>query len=542
MEKAILNKFKINIFEYLPLRKRYVLNRDGGLRLRYSVLPFLALASFSLSLIDFSNPEVTDYYSSEFSSLNVESIEDDIAMYASSLNDVEPAGGAVPQENIISAVATLDDKVDILSKLKTEKPELKSDELIANALDRHRDVEGNIRRMNADVILASAKTGMVIKKDLKKNLKIGKGDTVAGVLLRSGIESGDAYRAVKAMGKYLNPTKVKPGQMLSVNYKKENGDIDFIDMTVFIDKVSSIIITKDKYGDFSSKLEEKKLEQKFYAKKTVVKNSLYGSAEKAGIPSSIVANAIRAYSWDVDFQRDLRSGDVLEVLYDQMVTEDGEVAKKGNIIFAKLKILGTELPIYRFKDKNGKFDYYDERGQSIKKALMKTPVDGGRISSNYGMRRHPVLGYNKLHKGTDFAAPTGTKIFAAGDGVIERASRNGGYGNYIKIRHNSQLKTAYAHLHKYAKGIRSGVRVKQGQLIGYVGTTGRSTGPHLHFEVLVNNKQVDARRVDLPMGEILKGKELARFLNHKNDLDLRYAELSGTLEYVEAPETPPYTR
>jgi murein DD-endopeptidase MepM/ murein hydrolase activator NlpD len=255
--------------------------------------------------------------------------------------------------------------------------------------------------------------------------------------------------------------------------------------------------------------------------------SLYGSAAKADIPNAVTAEVIRILSWDIDFQRDIRRGDVLDVMYDQMETADGKGVRFGNVIFAHLNINGRDVPIYRFEMKDGTVDYFTPDGQSVRKALLSTPVDGARISSGFGQRKHPVLGYTKMHKGIDFAVGVGTPIYAAGDGTIEMMQRWSSFGNYVRIRHNSSIKTAYAHMSKFAKGLGAGSRVKQGQVIGYVGATGRVTGPHLHYEVLMNGTQVNPRSVKLPQGEILKGSELASFKQQVQQVQRQFAELSG---------------
>jgi len=273
------------------------------------------------------------------------------------------------------------------------------------------------------------------------------------------------------------------------------------------------------------KKKERPVEVKTYAAKTKIDNSLFADLGKAGVPDGIINDMIQAYSWNVDFQRDIWGGESVELLYETKETEDGSYVRSNRLMFAKLTLRDKEIPIYLFKKKDGHETYFEPDGQSIRRALMRTPVDGARLSSKYGKRRHPVLGYAKMHKGVDFAAPTGTPIYAAGDGVIERANRFGSFGNYVKIRHNDSYKTAYAHLHGFAKGISSGKRVKQGDVIGYIGTTGRSTGPHLHYEVHKHNKQVNPHSVDLPLGEKLRGTDLANFKNQIGKYDEKYASL-----------------
>jgi len=224
-----------------------------------------------------------------------------------------------------------------------------------------------------------------------------------------------------------------------------------------------------------------------------------------------LAEIIRLYSFDIDFQRDIQKGNKLEIMYKILYNEQRNDKSYGDIEYVNLTFNKNNLEYFIFKTSEGFIDYFNREGKNVRKALMKTPLDGARISSNFGNRKHPILGYNKLHRGVDFAAPTGTPVYAAGNGVIEYANRNGGYGKYIRIRHNSSYKTAYAHLNSFKKGISKGTRVNQGQIIGYVGSTGRSTGPHLHYEVIYQGKAINPMKMKLPSGKILKGKELIKF-------------------------------
>ena len=355
----------------------------------------------------------------------------------------------------------------------------------------------------------------IIKKAEKipfRSLSVGEGQTIAGVLQDAGVSGSDAFYAVKELGKHFDVRRVRSGQKIGVHFKElEDGSMDFDGLTMKISPVKQVKVTKAEADSFVASLEEEELERKVYGRIAKIETSLYGSAARADIPAPIIAEMIRIYSWNVDFQRDVRRGDEVEVLYEAFETEDGDYSKYGKILYANLSSGDREKPIYRYEMADGRVDYFGPDGQSTRKTLMRTPVDGARISSGFGMRRHPILGYNKMHKGVDFAAPTGTPIYAAGDGVVEYVGRRGAYGNYVRIRHNSKLKTAYAHMSKYRKGLRKGQAVKQGEVIAYVGSTGRSTGPHLHYEVLLNGTQVNPRSMKLPIGEVLKGKELAKF-------------------------------
>jgi murein DD-endopeptidase MepM/ murein hydrolase activator NlpD len=249
--------------------------------------------------------------------------------------------------------------------------------------------------------------------------------------------------------------------------------------------------------------------------------SLYAAAESARVPARVIVDLIRLYSFDVDFQRDIHAGDRFEVYY-EVLRSDGRQVQTGEILYARLTVGGRELPLYRFRHRDGDVEYYNDKGESARKALMKTPIDGARLSSGFGLRRHPILGYTKMHRGIDFAAPTGTPIMAAGDGQVELAGWNGAYGRYVRVRHNSEFRTAYAHMTRIAKSVRAGRRVKQGDIIGYVGTTGRSTGPHLHYEVLRGSKQVNPMGLKLPTGRTLSGAERTAFQKFKTTVETDY--------------------
>lgn len=368
-------------------------------------------------------------------------------------------------------------------------------------------------------------------------VEIGRGDTLAGVLQNAGLSNAESFKIVEAMSAHYDPRQLKPGQKVRINYTQgDDQSSGFASLGIKIDPVRMVKVLPSDDNTFDAEIEEKELKRRLYAGSARIETSLYGSAARSGLPAGIIAEVIRAYSWTVDFQRDLRRGDTIEVLYEAYETEEGELAHYGDVLHASLSVDGQPFPVYRFEKEDGFVDYYEPHGHSVKKTLMKTPVNGARLSSGYGMRMHPILGYNKMHKGLDFAAPTGTPIYAAGDGIVEYIGRRGGYGNYIRLRHNVSLKTAYAHLHKYAKGLKVGDRVEQGDVIGYVGSTGRSTGPHLHYEVLVSNKQVNPRSVDLPVGEQLAGRDLKKFKDLVEDYNQQYVALTEGLKYAEARE------
>ena len=257
----------------------------------------------------------------------------------------------------------------------------------------------------------------------------------------------------------------------------------------------------------------------------MIRSSLYEAAQQAGIPIGLLGEIVRAYSYDVDFQRDIQPGDTFEILFDRTVTEKGEVVRDGAVIYAALTLSGKTMKIYRYGDTGNAEDYFNEKGECVRKALLKTPIDGARITSGFGMRKHPILGYSRMHRGVDFAASTGTPVFAAGDGAVDTAGPFGTYGNYIRLRHNPTYSTAYAHLSRIAKGMRKGKSVRQGEVIGYVGTTGASTGPHLHFEVIKDGEQINPVSVKFASGRALAGKDWKRFTAARDKIAAQFNSL-----------------
>lgn len=366
----------------------------------------------------------------------------------------------------------------------------------------------------------------------EKKVVVGKGDTLMNLLVKkAAIPRNEAYQVVQALQKIYDPRDIIPGREITVFFHKDPAlaDPKFSGVSIEKDVINVVTIDRNNDGRYTATKAEKSVRRKLKAFKGTIDNSLYIDAKEVGMPDAVILDLIKMYSWNVDFQREIHAGDKFEVMYEEYKTEDGKtVPGKGNILYADLSLGGNNMPFTRFEDARGNADYYDNKGRSAKKPLMKTPVDGARLSSGYGMRKHPVLGYSKMHKGVDFAAPRGTPIYAAGDGVIEKIGPFSTYGNYIRLRHRTGLETVYAHMQRFKPGLRSGTRVKQGQIIGYIGTTGRSTGPHLHYEVLVNNTQVNPGSVKMPTGRALKGKELQSFQRVVAQKQAQFNSLSNT--------------
>ena len=287
---------------------------------------------------------------------------------------------------------------------------------------------------------------------------------------------------------------------------------------------TTIEITKDAQGKIVSKKIITKLYEKRILSENVIKNNLYSSAIEAKINPDAIIEFARIFGFEIDFQRDIRENDYFKIIYDKYFDENGEFVKSGSIHYAHMSVNGREITLYKFGDDKN-YSYFDINGKSVEKALMKTPINGARLSSSFGMRKHPILGFNKKHTGTDFAAPSETPIMASGSGTIVLAKWCGGGGNCIKIKHNSTYETIYAHMKSFARGMKKGKKVRQGEIIGYVGSTGISTGPHLHYEVTVNGKKVNSQKLKLPSGKVLKDNERKLFEVHRITTDVLIAEM-----------------
>tara|TARA_B100000674_G_scaffold130647_1_gene100696 strand:+ start:21 stop:1367 length:1347 start_codon:yes stop_codon:yes gene_type:complete len=358
-------------------------------------------------------------------------------------------------------------------------------------------------------------------EDIKYSIK--KNDSVEKILNQFNIKD-EEVKEISLKLKEKKLTNIYSGRELKLIYKKLGNQTNSVVSLLFpINNTSSVEVRKSK-NKFIVKENILKLYKKEVVVKSIIKNNLYNSAIQSGIEPNIIVEFARIFGFEVDFQRDIRKGDWFELLYEKFEDDNERVRDTGKIIYASMFVNGEEINLYNFKDKNND-DFFNIKGQSITKSLMKTPINGARLSSSFGMRKHPILGYNKMHRGTDFAAPSGTPIMASGSGTITRARWCGGGGNCVKIRHNSTYETIYAHMKSFAKGIKEGRKVKQGQIIGYVGSTGMSTGPHLHYEVVVNGKKVNSQRLKLPSGKKLKGEARKDFELKRIKIDLKLSEL-----------------
>ena len=358
------------------------------------------------------------------------------------------------------------------------------------------------------------------------------------------VKSGDTYESItnslkitkKEKNLFLKTTKLekkikilRPNQKIS--FKIDNKDYPkILEFKIELDNKNEILFIRNKENkSYTSKIIEKNLDKIITYKESIIVNSLYNSAINQKIKPNIIINFARLYGFQIDFQRDIWKNDSFQIIYEEFIDSNGNNVDTGDIIYANLNLQGKDYQLYKFEYTENKIDYFDEEGKSVRKTLMKTPINGARLSSPFGKRKHPILGFTKMHTGTDFAAPKGTPIMASGDGIVQRARWCGGGGNCVKIKHNSVYQTVYAHMSKFARGIKKGSRVKQGQIIGYVGSTGLSTGPHLHYEVIENGKKINSQKLKLPSGKILKGKERKLFEVSKIKTDVLKSELINKL-------------
>jgi murein DD-endopeptidase MepM/ murein hydrolase activator NlpD len=388
-----------------------------------------------------------------------------------------------------------------------------------------------------------------------RTLTLDRGDTLAGALTDAGVSQTDANAVILALAKVYDPKAVKPGESFDISFTSVpdqpvaqiiytpppgsadavsdeddsgSGALEQVPETP-VGKLLSlhyspslghdITIARGADGAFSVHDVQRTLEARYHRAGATIDSSLYLAAMRAGIPADVVVKMIHMFSYEVDFQRDLKPGNAFEVLYNDYYTEDGQPAKEGDIQYAALKVGGRTIALYRYQPDGEPADYFDARGQSAKSMLMKTPVDGAHITSGFGMRFHPILGYSRMHKGIDFGVPVGTPVMAAGSGVVQQEGRLGGYGNFVLVNHQNGYSTAYAHLSRFAPGIHIGSRVRQGQVIAFSGNTGMSTGPHLHYEIRFHDQQVNPATVKVAAGTPLGGHDLRDFLGARLHVD-----------------------
>ena len=408
-------------------------------------------------------------------------------------------------------------KVDLSKNSLTQLDSSKNKKniIISNQNLKKKEIKKNIIKLDNKFIQNED------KKYNKILITVKKGQTFSKILDDISLKNEKKFEIINSINKLFNLKKLNIGQKI-LFYLNINDEIKKI--KIELDYKTDLIVEIDK--DIKTKILELQTIFDTASNEFLIKNSLYADGKINGIPDEILIKLIQLFSFDLDFQRDIIKDTLVSVSYQKIYVEDKSNSYYGDLEYAKISVKKNELEYFKFITDDGYKDYFNREGKNVKKSLLKTPLDGAKLSSNFGMRKHPILGYNKMHKGIDFAAPRGTPVYAGGNGVIEIAARNGSYGKYIRIRHNNGYKTAYAHLNGYKKGISKGIRVNQGEVIGYVGSTGRSTGPHLHYEIIYQGKQINPMTLKLPSGKILENDEFKRFeksykvilANHLNNL------------------------
>jgi murein DD-endopeptidase MepM/ murein hydrolase activator NlpD len=349
-------------------------------------------------------------------------------------------------------------------------------------------------------------------------IKIRPGETFASAMQRTGIAPEEARRVVETLGQAMDIVHIRAGMAFDAAIAKpqiENAPAKLIGLSMRTGPATTLTLSRTFDGALRLREMEESVRQEEKVVHGEIVGSLYESASRLGATSAMTAQIVKLFAHKVDFDRDLKRGDEFKLVFDRKVTESGRTIETGDLAYAEIK----GVRFYRFERANGESEYFDESGKNIKGFLLRTPVDGARMTSSFGMRRHPILGYNRMHQGIDFGAGTGTPIVAAGDGVVVEARRWGGYGNWLRIRHNNGWETGYAHLSRYGKGMRPGARVRQGQVVAYVGSTGASTGPHLHYEVWLKGRRINPVGAKVPQGTVLAGRELAAFRAQKQRID-----------------------
>ena len=398
----------------------------------------------------------------------------------------------------------------------------KNDEVIKGSTSNI-SYQGSELSLIKDFFLSKIKSPFIVT-----DYEIKSGDSIQKILKSYKIKNKEIQNIINQYKKYGDPNRLLVGNKIGVIVEKKlpEKNNSIVNFFVPITKSISIEISKDEEGTITSSKIITKLYKRKVLAENVIENNLYSSAINAKVNPETIIEFARIFGFEIDFQRDIRKNDYFKILYEKYFDENGEFIKSGSILFAHMSVNNREIILYKFGDDKN-YGYFDINGKSVEKALMKTPINGARLSSSFGMRKHPILGFNKMHRGTDFAAKTGTPIMASGSGTIMLAKWCGGGGNCVKIKHNSIYETVYAHMQAFAKGIRKGRKVKQGQIIGYVGSTGMSTGPHLHYEVIINGKKVNSQTLNLPSGKVLKNNERQLFEIHRIKTDVQIAEMLG---------------
>jgi murein DD-endopeptidase MepM/ murein hydrolase activator NlpD len=395
------------------------------------------------------------------------------------------------------------------------------DQYSENGESKDQELENNLITVK-DFLFNQFNSGVT-----KVELKVRNGDSIQRILYDQKISPAEVNNVINALRREYNVGTLRNDQKVYLIIKREKNGNFVSRLTVNIDNITSVHVFLNKDNVYETRRVTKILTKKNHLVETTIDRGIYRTAKQSGIENSIVAQFARLYGFEVDFQRDLKKNDKIKIFYERYLDDDGVSQRTGNIIYSEITNVERNIILYRYEYPNGSIAYFTPEGKSIEKSLMRTPINGAKLSSRYGFRIHPILGYNQMHQGTDFAAPIGTPVMASGAGTVEYSGWKGGYGKFISIRHSAVYQTNYAHLQDYAKGIRRGAKVQQGQVIGYLGSTGSSTGPHLHYEVVVNGKKENSQTLKLPSAAPLEGNNKNLFEIQKRNIDNLILESSN---------------
>jgi len=395
------------------------------------------------------------------------------------------------------------------------------DQYSENGESKDQELENNLITVK-DFLFNQFNSGVT-----KVELKVRNGDSIQRILYDQKISPAEVNNVINALRREYNIGTLRNDQKVYLIIKREKNGNFVSRLTVNIDNITSVHVFLNKDNVYETRRVTKILTKKNHLVETTIDRGIYRTAKQSGIENSIVAQFARLYGFEVDFQRDLKKNDKIKIFYERYLDDDGVSQRTGNIIYSEITNVERNIILYRYEYPNGSIAYFTPEGKSIEKSLMRTPINGAKLSSRYGFRIHPILGYNQMHQGTDFAAPIGTPVMASGAGTVEYSGWKGGYGKFISVRHSAVYQTNYAHLQDYAKGIRRGAKVQQGQVIGYLGSTGSSTGPHLHYEVVVNGKKENSQTLKLPSAAPLEGNNKNLFEIQKRNIDNLILESSN---------------
>ena len=369
----------------------------------------------------------------------------------------------------------------------------------------------NIELIPVDDLLKSIDNSTSHTEIFTTNITVKPGNTLLGIFINAGLSQNNAIHIIKQVKKYIKPQLITAGQKIIITAYKQGNDLIPTAITIYENKFKALEIVREHSGKYTVAKKPIEFQKRIFKASGEIETNFFNDFNHYDIPNSIVTALVKLYGYEFDFQREIKHGTQFQIIFEKYYDHYGDFISAGDILFTSINTGTKSLSLYRYTTHSGITDYFDINGSSVQRALLKTPIDGARISSRFGKRKHPISGYSKMHKGIDFAAPIGTRIYAAGSGTIKEITTKGGYGKYIKIKHDNYYSTAYAHLSKFNNSLKVGSKVRQGDVIGFVGKTGTATGPHLHYEVIYKGSQIDPMTLKSKSKIHLTSEELKEF-------------------------------